>query len=139
MKIKMAICTFFGAIGTFVANAFGGWSEDMVTLLIFMGIDFAMGLVLAGVFKKSKKSESGALESNAGFKGLCKKCVILFFVLIAYRLDVTLGTAYIKTACIIGFIINELISIAENAGLMGINYPDVIKKAIGILKDRQEK
>lgn len=131
---KTIICTIFGAAGGFVAQLFGGWTEDVVTLVCFMGVDFVMGLLLAGVFHKSNKSENGNLNSRAGWKGLCKKGVTLLFVLISHRLDISLGTSYIRTATIIGFIANEIISIVENAGLMGIPLPNVIIKAIDILK-----
>ena len=138
MNFKGMICTIFGVVGGFVARLFGGWTEDMVTLVIFMAIDFITGLILAGVFHKSKKTENGNLNSKVGWKGLCKKGVTLLFVLIAQRLDLSLGTSYIRTATIIGFIANEAISIAENAGLMGLPLPAVITKAIDILKNRSE-
>ena len=63
-------------------------------------------------------------------------CMILLFVLIAYRLDLAIGTNYIRDAVIIGFIANELISITENAGLMGIPLPGVLTKAIDVLKKK---
>lgn len=135
-EIKIFICTFAGVIGSLFTKVFGGWSEDMITLIIFMTVDFITGLIVAGVFKASGKTESGALNSKASFKGLCKKCVMLLFVLIACRLDILLGVDYIRTATVIGFILNEAISIVENAGLMGIPLPDIIKKAIEILKNR---
>lgn len=135
--MKGYICTMFGIIGGFIAQLFGGWTEDMVTLVAFMAVDFIMGLLLAGVFHKSNKSEHGNLNSKVGWKGLCKKCVTLLFVLIAHRLDVSLGTSYIRTATIIGFIANEVISIVENAGLMGIPLPEAITKAIDILKHKE--
>ena len=138
-NVKTVICTVLGVIGGFVAQLFGGWTEDIVTLISFMTVDFVMGLLLAGVFHKSNKSENGNLNSRAGWKGLCKKCVTLLFVLIAHRLDVSLGTEYIRTATIIGFIANEVISIVENAGLMGIPLPTVITKAIDILKNKGEE
>ena len=127
----------FGAIGGMIAHLFGGWTEDMATLIIFMAVDFIMGLIVAGVFHKSNKSQSGALNSHAGWIGLCKKCVVLLFVLIAHRLDMLLGLDYIRTTTIIGFIANEVISIVENAGLMGVPLPDVIVKAIEVLKHRE--
>ena len=74
-------------------------------------------------FKKSKKTESGALESHAGWKGLCRKGVTLLIVLVACRLDMTIGTTFIKDATVIGFIVNETISLIENAGLMGVPIP----------------
>jgi toxin secretion/phage lysis holin len=64
--------------------------------------------------------------------------VILLVVLVAYRLDLVLGSTFIKDAVIIGYIANETISIIENAGLMGIPIPDVIKKAIDILKKKSD-
>ena len=137
--MKGYICTVFGIIGGFIAQLFGGWTEDMVTLIVFMAVDFVMGLLLAGVFHKSNKSDNGNLNSRAGWKGLCKKCITLLFVLVAHRLDVSLGTTYIRTATIIGFIANEVISIVENAGLMGIPLPAVITKAIDILKHRENE
>ena len=136
--VKNVLCTIIGAIGGAIVYLFGGWSEDLVTLIIFMSIDFIMGVILALVFKNSNKTESGAYDSHAGWIGLSKKCVTLLFVLIAHRLDVILCTEYIRTATIIGFILNEIISIVENAGLMGIPLPDVIKKAIEILKKKAE-
>lgn len=137
-NIKAIICTIFGAIGGMIAHLFGGWTEDMITLIIFMAVDFIMGLIVAGVFHKSNKSQSGALSSHAGWVGLCKKGVVLLFVLITHRLDMLLGTDYIRTTAIIGFIANEVISIIENAGLMGVPLPEVIVKAIEILKHRAE-
>ena len=137
-SLKTMICTVFGVVGGVIAQLFGGWTEDMVTLIIFMAVDFIMGLIVAGVFHKSNKSQSGALNSHAGWVGLCKKGVVLLFVLIAHRLDLLLGSDYIRTTAIIGFIANEIISIVENAGLMGVPLPDVIVKAIELLKHRAD-
>jgi len=137
-NIKAIICTIVGAVGGMIAQLFGGWTDDMITLIIFMAVDFIMGLIVAGVFHNSNKSQSGALNSHAGWVGLCKKGVVLLFVLIAHRLDMLLGTDYIRTTAIIGFIANEVISIVENAGLMGVPLPEVIVKAIEILKHRAE-
>ena len=135
---KVTVLTVIGAIGSFIANLFGGWTSDLETLMIMMGIDFTMGLLIAAVWKKSEKSKTGALSSWSAWKGLCRKGVSLLFVLIAYRLDLALGVNYIRTAVIIGFIINELISITENAGIMGIPIPGVIAKAIDMLKQKSE-
>ena len=128
-----------GAVGGFVAMVFGGWSDALITLIIFMSVDYITGLAVAGIFTKSKKSENGALESRAGFKGLCRKGVALLIVLVAVRLDIIMHTSYIKDAVIIAFIANECISIIENAGLMGVPVPSVIAKAIDVLRKDSEK
>jgi toxin secretion/phage lysis holin len=137
-NLKSIICVFLGAIGGTIANLFGGWTEDMATLIIFMAIDFLMGLIVAGVFHKSGKTESGSLNSFAGWKGLCKKGISLLFVLIAHRLDLLLEIDYIKTTVIIGFIASEGLSIIENAGLMGIPFPSIITKSIELLKNKSD-
>ncbi len=137
--MKNAILTAIGMTGSLIASCFGGWTASLTTMVIFMGIDYLTGLIVAGVFHKSKKTDSGALESRAGFKGLCKKGVMLLFVLIGYRLDLAVGTTYIRDAVCIAFIGNELISIIENAGLMGVPIPSVITKAIDVLKTKSEK
>lgn len=137
--MKNAICTTAGAIGGVIASLFGGWDAGLATLVMFMCIDYVSGLVVAGVFHNSKKTQTGALESKAGWKGLCRKGMSLLFVLIAYRLDLAIGSNYIRDAVIIGFIVNETISIVENAGLMGIPLPAVISKAIDILTSKSEE
>lgn len=81
---KMTILTVFGAIGSFIANLFGGWGEDMITLLIFMGTDFLLGLLIAA------------------------------------------------------FCINELISIIENLGIMGVPLPTVLTGAIELLQNKTD-
>lgn len=136
--MKRIVCTVIGAVGSGIAALFGGWDTGLVSLLIFMGLDYVSGLVVAGVFHKSNKTDTGSLESKAGWKGLCRKCMTLVFVLVAYRLDLVIGTNYIRDAVIIAFMANELISLVENAGLMGIPLPAVITKAIDILQKKSE-
>lgn len=127
-----------GVAGSVIASIFGGFDAGLITLMIFMGIDYLTGLIVAGVFHKSQKSETGSLESRAGWKGLCRKGVTLLIVIVACRLDVVTGSTFIRDAVIIAFIANETISIIENAGLMGVPIPAVITKAIEILKTKSE-
>lgn len=68
-----------------------------------------------------------------------QKGVMLLVVLIAHRLDISLGVEYIKSTAIIGFIANETISVTENIGLMGVPLPEVIKRALEVLKGKSEK
>lgn len=127
-----------GVIGSTIAALFGGWDAALVTLVIFMGVDYLTGLVVAGVFHNSEKTEDGALESRAGWKGLCRKGVTLLVVLVACRLDLVIGSNFIRDAVVIAFIANETISIVENAGLMGVPIPGVVVRAIEILKKKAE-
>lgn len=136
--MKEMILTVTGCLGAAIAAVFGGWSAGMTTLLIFMAVDYATGLIVAGVFHRSPKSDGGALESRAGWKGLVRKGVTLLVVLVACRLDVMLGVTYIRDAVVIAFIVNESLSILENAGLMGVPIPAAITKAIELLKDNSD-
>lgn len=137
--MKDGICTAIGVVGSTIASFFGGFDAALITLLIFMGVDYATGLIVAGVFHKSEKTENGALESRAGWKGLCRKGVSLLVVLVACRLDMIMGSNFIRDATVIAFIANEAISIIENAGLMGVPIPSVITKAIEVLKKKSER
>ena len=137
-ELKSILLTAVGTIGGGIAALFGGWTSAMTTLIIFMCIDYVTGLVVAGVFKKSSKSKTGALESKAGFKGLCRKGMVLLVLLVACQLDRLMGTAYIKDAVCIAFCVNETLSIIENAGIMGVPVPKQLKKAVEILKNREE-
>ena len=101
-----------------------------VTLVIFMGIDFFIGVVTAAM-KKSKHTNSGGLSSKAGWFGLAKKVCTLLLIAVAVRMDILLDTTYIRDAVCI-----ELLSIVENTSLMGIPYPPAIKKAIDVLQTK---
>lgn len=136
--MKEGFCTIVGIAGSTIASLFGGWDAALVTLVIFMGIDYITGLIVAGVFHKSTKTESGALESRAGFKGLCRKGVMLLIVLVACRLDMLINSNFIRDAVVIAFVANESISIIENAGLMGVPIPEIIVRAIEVLRQKVE-
>ena len=137
--VKVAICGGIGVVGSVIAEVFGGWDAAMITLVTLMIIDYIMGVLVAAVWHNSPKSETGTLESRAGWKGLCRKGVVLLIVLIAARLDILLSTSNIvRNAAIIGYSANELISIVENAGLMGVPIPSIIQKAIDVLQKKAE-
>lgn len=135
--MKELICTTAGIIGAAIAGLFGGWDAALITLLIFMGIDYILGVIVAAC-GKSPKSETGKLSSAIGWKGLAKKCVSLLLVLVAVRLDILLGTSYIRDGVCIAFCCNELLSILENAGLMGVPLPGVLQNAVELLQKKGE-
>jgi toxin secretion/phage lysis holin len=128
------LCAGIGAIGAGIASLFGGADAGLVTLMIFILVDYVTGLIVAGVFHKSPKTENGALESKAGLKGLLRKGGMLLMVLVACRLDLMLGSHFIRDACVIALISNEALSIVENLGLMGVPIPAPIINGIEVLK-----
>lgn len=137
--MKYKILTMIALLGSAIAELLGGWDMALQTLVIFMAVDWITGgILLPGVFGKSPKSQNGAMESRAGWKGLCRKAMTLFYVLVGARLDSLMHTDYLRNAVCIGFIANEALSIMENAGLMGLPIPSVIKKSVDILKTSVE-
>ena len=134
MPVKAQFMMAVGVAGGVIVSLLGGWDTALMTLVIFMGVDYLTGLIVAGLFHTSQKTENGRLESRAGWKGLCRKGVTLLIVLVACRLDLVIGSNFIRDAVVIAFIANETISIIENAGLMGVPIPAAIIDAIEVLK-----
>lgn len=137
MSVKVSAT--IGIIGAAITSLLGGWDYGMQLLVIAMAVDYISGVMVAGVWHKSTKTESGKLESRAGFKGLCRKGMILGLVLVAHYMDLAIGTQYIRDAIVIGFAVNEIFSILENLGLMGVQYPAVIKNALEVLRGKGEE
>ncbi len=138
----LALCSFAGVLGAAIAEALGGWDNAVITLIAFMAIDFVMGLICALVFGKSNKSANGSLSSSACWKGLIKKVCTLLIVVVAQRIDILTGSEYIRNAVVIAFCVSELISICENAGLMGIlpeGVQKILNKAIDVLKNKNDE
>ena len=136
LSIKNAFISVVGITASALSALFGGFDMALATLMIFMGVDYITGLIVAGVFHKSGKSKTGSLESRAGWKGILRKGVTLLIVLVAARLDIIFKSSFIRDGVIIAYIANEALSIVENAGLMGIPMPQPIKNAIEALKNK---
>lgn len=137
--IKQAFCTITGLLGGAAAWAFGGWDTAMAALVICMAVDFLSGSIIALVFQKSTKTASGAYDPTYGLKGLCKKCMMLLFVLVAVQIDKLLSADYVRNAVCIAFCTNEILSIVENLGTAGVPLPKVIAKALDQLGGKSAK
>ena len=136
--MKESICTALGMAGGAVAAAFGGWDTAMTALLVTMAVDYISGSLVALVFQKSNKTESGAYDSRYGWKGLFRKGLMLLFVLVAVRVDALMGADYVRDAVCIGFCVNEILSIVENLGLAGVPMPEAVEKALEQLQNVQK-
>ena len=133
---KNAVLGFIAAAGSVIANALGGWDAALNVLVAMMAADYLTGVLVALIWHRSNKTDDGTLSSKAGFKGLCKKGMIILIVWIAVLLDNALGANYVRMAVILFFIGNEGISLLENVGLMGVPYPQFLKKALQALRDK---
>jgi len=130
--------TLIGIIFGTIGALFSHLDSIIVTLVIFMIIDFIIGIIAASVFKVNKHGDAG-LESKACWKGVYKKGIALLICLMASYFDQLLGTMFIHNAVAVGFIVSESISIIENAGLIGVPVPAQLKEAIAILKSKSKE
>ena len=134
--MKELISGIIGFITSIIISFFGNFDNLITILFIFIVIDYLSGIIVAGIYKKSSKTESGSLSSVAGWKGIFKKVMELTFVGIGHYVDIILGLNFIRNAITIAYILNELLSIVENAGLMGVYIPAPVKKAIDLLNKK---
>ncbi|MBQ2945540.1 MAG: phage holin family protein [Clostridia bacterium] len=126
--VTFALKGAFAAVFTFITYLFGGFDIPVITLLVFIILDYITG-VISAVFTKT-------LSSSYGLLGILKKIAILCCVVVAVMLDRLLETDFIfKTAFCYFMIANEGISVLENAGKMGIPLPQKLLDALKQLKE----
>lgn len=136
--VKNGVLAVLAATGSVIANQLGGWDAALLVLICMMAVDYVTGLLLAGVFHMSPKTESGKLASRESFKGLVRKFLTLILVWMGAMLDRAVGTDYIRTAIVLFFIANEGLSILENTAAMGVPYPKFIKAMLEAMKDSSD-
>ena len=116
--------TITGAVGVLSSYIFGAWNDALEALIVAMLIDYVSGVLAAYV------NPNLALNSQRGFRGICKKIMILLLVCLAHFMDSATGQAVICTAVIWFFLGNEGLSIVENAAKMGLPVPGKLKAAL---------
>ena len=128
-KIQMAVAAIGGWLGYFL----GGMDGLMIALIVFMVLDYITGLMCAVIDKK--------LSSAVGFKGICKKVLILMLVGVAHIVDLhVVGTGdALRGAVICFYLSNEGLSLLENAAHIGLPVPDKLKDVLAQLHRREEK
>lgn len=138
INIRVLLLTGAGLVSSLFARLLGGFDALLQALIVFMVVDFILGWLQAAVFCTSYKSASGRLSSRAGFRGIVKKSCYFLAVIVAVYLDHLMGTTGIaRDASIVAFSLNELLSIVENMGAIGIKIPAPIASAIdGLSKER---
>ena len=126
--VKIAV----GLGGGLASFLFGGWSALLQTLVLFIVLDYIIGVIVAGYH--------GKLNSKIGFKGIAKKVLILFLVATAHQIDLLLGDgSLIRDAVIFFYIANELLSILETVGKTNLPIPDVLRRAVDTLNSKDDK
>ncbi|WP_002145582.1 phage holin family protein [Bacillus cereus] len=131
-RIDVLMKTFIVTFGGFCGYFLGGWDATLRVLLIMAAIDYITGVFAAGF--------NGELKSKVGFKGIAKKVVLFLLVGAATQADAAIGTnSAIREATIFFFIGNELLSLLENAGRMGIPLPQALTNAVEILGGKQKQ
>ena len=124
---------WFAAAAGAVAGLFMRMPIAVRLLVLLMGLDYLSGVGVA-LLGKSPKSEGGALSSRAGFVGLMRKAMILIVILLAAVLDNLTGSAACTGAAAMFYIVNESLSILENAVLLGVPVPQKLTQALDVAK-----
>lgn len=118
-----------GAGGAAASYLYGGWSAFLGILLTFVVIDYITGVLASAT--------EGRLSSAIGAKGIAKKVFIFTIVAVAHLVDISLGEAHVfRDATIFFYLANEVLSILENAGRVGIPIPPIISKAVQVLQGK---
>ena len=128
-KVQIAITAIGGWVGYFV----GGMDGLLIALIVLMTLDYISGVMCAVIDKK--------LSSAIGFRGICKKALILMLVGVANIVDVhVVGTgSALRGAVISWYLSNEALSLFENAAHIGLPVPDPFKNALAQLHGRDDK
>ncbi|WP_274649829.1 phage holin family protein [Paenibacillus humicola] len=132
MLSQTAVSSLSAVVGAAVTFAFGGWSESLTVLLVAMAIDYITGVTAA-------ISQKEGLSSIVGAMGLAKKGIMLLVILLAHRIDLLLGLQndLAMGAAVYFYLANELISITENLGQIGVPLPDRLRGLIEQLKNKK--
>ena len=132
------ILKFLAGIAGAICGLFGEWSTTLTILVVVMAIDYISGVLVAAC-GKSPKTEAGGLSSKVGFIGIAKKGFIMLLVLLATMLDKALNnqTMVFQTSLVFYYIANEGLSVLENAALMGLPFPEKLKKALETLREEK--
>lgn len=128
--VNLVQCAF-AAAGGFFGWFVGGLDGVMYALIVFVAVDYATGLMAAGLEKK--------LSSSVGFRGIFKKVVIFCLVAVGHMVDAhVIGNgSVLRTAVIFFYLSNEGISILENAGRIGLPIPEKLKNVLEQLKEEK--
>ena len=122
--MKNIICAITSTLLTTVVYFLGGLDTALITLLVFILLDYITGVCKAITNKR--------VNSLIGAKGIVKKVGYLIVVAVSVRLDQMVGdTGAIRNLVIYFFVANEGISILENWGSMGLPLP---KKLFDVLE-----
>lgn len=127
MNVINAIKLGLTAIITWIGWLVGGFDTMMITLLLFMVIDYLSG-VMCGISNKK-------LSSEVGFKGIFKKVMIILLVGVSNLLGLAMGIEGLRYIVISFYLANEGISIIENASILGLPVPQKVKDVLEQLKN----
>ena len=121
-NISKILVGFGGATASFL---FGGWSALLSILIVLVGMDYLTGILVAG--------SEGRLNSRTGLRGISRKVLIFSIVAVGHLVDVVLGDAHLlRDTTIFFYLANEVLSIVENCGRLGLPIPPKVIRAVEV-------
>ncbi|WP_198957415.1 phage holin family protein [Paenibacillus selenitireducens] len=120
-----------GVIGAIITFAFGEWSQSLTFFLFAITVDYITGIA-------ASLKEGQGLNSHIGFWGIARKAFMLLIIMLGHQMDLLFQTNMIMAGAVYFYLANELISITENYGRIGLPLPQKIKDIIQILKQKEK-
>lgn len=129
-RLDLVCKWFIASAAAAAAYLYGGWDQSMTLLLFFVAADYITGFIAGAI--------EGKLNSDVGYKGIFKKVLIFTVVAVAHQIDVFSAneSEMIMTATVAFYVWNELLSIIENIGRTGLPLPDILIRAVEVLKGK---
>lgn len=128
-RFDLLLKTGIAAIGGTFSFVFGGWPALVQVLLTMVIIDYVTGVIASGV--------EGKLLSRVGLVGIARKVFIFLIIALAHQIDIAFESKnLIRDVTTYFYMANEVLSIVENGGRLGVPVPNVLRKAIMVLKDK---
>lgn len=120
------------ALGTIFTYAFGGWTGLLEIFFISLAIDWITGISASVI-------EGKGISSKQGFVGGIKKFTMILTVFFAHRADLAFDLNWVMTGVLYFWLANEMTSIIENFGRIGIPFPEPLKRLITVLKNKESE
>lgn len=147
-KYGIAIQAFITAIGAWISAKLGILGPVLVVLTVMMVLDYISGMLASKEEALEHPDDANyGWSSKKGAQGIIKKvgylCIIAVAMVVDYiilhvatAMGITVSAkAFFALLVAVWYVLNELLSIIENAGRMGAQIPDWLCRYIAVLKE----
>jgi len=129
-NLKRSMTSIFGVFVGFILAQLGGYDVLLSLMFTFIVGDIVSGLGVAFFV--------APFDFNKLFFGMFKKAMMVYLVILGVKIDLTLGTSFVREG-MIGFVCSyEGLSMLNNYDLMGLPAPSSLKSFMIKLRDKAD-